>query len=364
MCCTDCRAWTLCSIAASPSPSAFELLYVAVKYKLKALRTACMDCILRELELDSKALCGALNTLSALRLRRCFEEVVRGTVVAHDLGVKHELEGVVRQLSRDALEHLLFEAPFDDVVSAEQQWTLCVAWSRRSEKASMSWRASLKALKHRMHFAAMSGRFFVREVQPLHVLDDVELVPIMQALLQPKQASSKSKGGNHVEFDEYDANAAKVVRHGQRTQIVTKGAGAGGCQWIWFASSTGWSERAGGRHCLRVKCHGLAAHNTGNIIALIGATSEEALRRRKVWSSDECVFDLSFDEEKDEVVSMSYDWNGYVYKNDVMLCNTGHAWGVRDEVSLTLDLDNKHLKFAKNGSAVHDIEIAPPAGLV
>ena len=101
-----------------------------------------------------------------------------------------------------------------------------------------------------------------------------------------------------------------------------------------------------------MKCKGLPQHRSGNIIAMIGATEYGVIG--DIWGRNECVFDIDFDDREDgddeddgkeermgsdgEVVSISYDWNGYLYKNDTMLTSTEHSWSVMDEVTVIVDL--------------------------
>merc|ERR1712059_141466 len=101
---------------------------------------------------------------------------------------------------------------------------------------------------------------------------------------------------------------------------------------------------------------------------MVGATEYGLIEN--IWDKNKCVFDIDFDETEEddddgkeeamgidgEVVSISLDWNGYLYKNDTMLTSTEHSWSVADEITVIVDLENKVIEFLKNGVKVTDLE--------
>lgn len=189
-----------------------------------------------------------------------------------------------------------------------------------------------------------------------------------------KENSIPSANDEVFGFNEYNRNYSNILHKNTSQRIVTNGKR--GCHWIWFAHNQGWKT---GKHALSIKCNGLPIkHQTGNIIAIIGATNYDLIKKRNLWEKDECILDIDFDEmsdvedeeegEKDqqngEIVSMSFDWNGYLYKNDSMLIHTESPWTVKDELTVVIDIDGRDIKFLKNGKSVTDIPIVPAEGLV
>ena len=357
--------------------NAIRLLYAADKYNIKPLKEACFQfiaCKMIQKQVDVQTLCDVFNQIIDMELYDIFDEIISQTLIANGVDLNDLLlsnnEYLLKHLSFDALDKLLFDSVLKQSVSSEFQWIACLKWCKHK---GSNWKELMKAFKDKIDYRSMSGQFFLTEVQSLGILDDTQLVDIMTHLLQnadtKEQSSSNVTNEEAIGFNEYDRNFSKVVVHDEVTQIITNGKK--GCHWIWFANSNGWKD---GKHSFSVKCNGLPSrHQTGNIVGIIGATNYELIKKKKVWQRDECILDIDFDEdsddeddgEKGEIVSMSFDWNGYLYKNDSMLINTEHPWTVNDEMTVIVDIEGENIKFLNNGiSVTGDVEIVPSEDLV
>merc|ERR1712232_1359519 len=142
----------------------------------------------------------------------------------------------------------------------------------------------MKQFVDRIDYKSMSGQFFLSNVPNLGILNNEKLVEIMQHFLKKvdlkKESLSNANEDDEVTgFNEYDQNFSKIVMSNETTQIRTNGKR--GCHWIWFANNIGWKE---GKHSFSVKCKGLPSkHQTGNIIAIIGATNYQIIKKKDIW---------------------------------------------------------------------------------
>lgn len=355
--------------------NAINLLYAANKYKIHSLRVFCMDFIVKNIvqnKEDIQCICSVLNGMIDRTLLSDFDEIVSRTIITENINI--DKVNLLQKLSMNAFQRLIFDSPFRSNLTEEQKWNLCLKYSKCQ---GSQWRETMKQFTGKIDFQSMSGPFFLSKVQPLNVLNNQQLIQIMQGFLgndQNKSTSKKSENEDTLEINEYNREYASVVVHGDTTTIITNGKG--GCQWIWFGSHNGWKSS---KHVWTVKCRGVPHHRSGNIISLIGTTDYKLIQH--VWKESECVFDLDLNErdsddddcndEKEgsegnesEVVSISYDWNGYLYKNDTMLESTGHPWSENDEITVTIDLEKKDIRLCKNGVSITELEIVPADDLM
>eukprot|EP01083_Nonionella_stella_P160296 523859_1 len=354
--------------------NALHMLYIAHKYNIAPLTEFCLNHVINDMilmkiqHIQINVLCDVLNQTIEQNLYHIFDKIVQRTVIAKCIELNTLLslkqQYLLHHLSLKAFTQLLFECDVKHTITAEEQWALCLQWSKMKAKGSTDYKHWMNQFKDNMNYNAMSGQFFLKHVQIHNILDEKELIVIMQQFLN-NDDNKEQKQSEFDGFNEYNASYSKVLKYDKRAEIMTKGHG--GCQWIWFGCNKGWVT---GKHVFKVKCDGLSAHDSGNIIGIIGATDYGLIKH--IWDTNECIYDLDFDEDSDEeergegeIVSMSYDWNGHLYKDDEMLVNTQNPWSVNDEVSIILDLDEKYLRFLKNGeNIIKDIDIVLADDLV
>ena len=285
--------------------NAIRLLYAADKFNIKPLKKSCLQFIANRMiqkQVDVQTLCDVFNQIIDMKLYDIFDEIINQALIVTNGADLNDLlhsnsEYLLKYLSLNALDKLLFDSVLAQSVSSEFQWIACLKWCKHK---GSNWKELMKAFKDRIDYRSMSGQFFLPEVQSLGILDDNQLVDIMTHFLQnadtKQQSSSNVTNEEAIGFNEYDRNFSKVVVHNEVTQIITNGKK--GCHWIWFANSNEWRD---GKHSFSVKCNGLPSrHQTGNIIGIIGATNYELIKKKDVWSMDECILDIDFDEDSDD----------------------------------------------------------------
>eukprot|EP01083_Nonionella_stella_P169899 577055_1 len=134
-----------------------------------------------------KVLCDVLNQIMEQNLNYIFDKIIQRTVIAKCIELNTLLalkqQYLLQHLSLKAFTQLLFECDMKHTLSAEEQWTLCLQWSKMKAKGSTDYKHWMKQLKDKMNCNAMSGPFFLKHVQIHNILDENELIVIMQKFL-------------------------------------------------------------------------------------------------------------------------------------------------------------------------------------